>query len=237
MSEAPVTLALALAFVSFLGGFSARAADAPPPAPVELWVLDPQRLSAAEKTLAATLQGVLNEERATVWLRTRGMSAVVLEELKGEGAVLHEVTSPWEIVAHFRDRIAGAIVYEPGTESLNVATSLCGPRHAVAVDAGLANRAEQEGLKVLEDVRGVSEAEALKRYQASFARGIVVHQPPGKSMHLRDYAVTRHAFTFATEDPARRSATLRRWGPCRWCSAGARMNAGWSRRSRRPAGW
>ena len=162
---------------------------------------------------------------------------MVLEEIKSDGAILHEATSPWEIVAHFRDRITGMIVYERGTESLNVATSLCGPRHAVAVDAGLAARAEQEGLKILEDVRGVTEAEALKRYEARSARGIAVHQPPRKPLHLRDYAVARHAFTFATEDPAQRSETLRGWGRCRWSSAGVRTSTGWSSRCRRPAAW
>ena len=92
-------------------------------------------------------------------------------------------------------------MYEPGSESLNVATSLCGARHAVAVAPGLVARAEESGLKVIEDVRGVTEAEALSVTGASFRQGSSSTNRPGSRMHLRDYAVARHAFTFATEDP------------------------------------
>ena len=96
-----MALAVALAFVSFLGESPALDADAPPPAPpVELWVLDPQRLSTAEQTLAATLQGVLKKSTQRSGCEP-GMSAVVLEELKAEGATLHEAASPWEIVRGF----------------------------------------------------------------------------------------------------------------------------------------
>src|SRR5258708_1422557 len=58
--------------------------------PRELWIVDGERLPPSEQALLATLQGVLNEKEATVWVRTGGMSAVVLEELRGEGVPLRE---------------------------------------------------------------------------------------------------------------------------------------------------
>ena len=134
----PTLFAASWAFTlaSCLLGLHAAAAE-PGRTPAELFVLDPERLPRAEQTLTATLQGVLNESRATVWMRAQGMSAVVLDQLRREGVALHEEESPWPLVARFRDRIAGAIVYDAGSESLNVATSLCGPKHALAVEAGL----------------------------------------------------------------------------------------------------
>lgn len=192
---------------------SAVAADAPKQRPAELWVLDTSGLSVPELTLSATLQGVVNRDRATVWVRAPGMSAVVLGQLRNEGVRLHDERSPWPLIEKFRDQIAGGIVYSAGTESLNVATSLCGPRRAVAIEASLVEKARNKGLAVIDDVRGVTEAQALAKYGDLFVRGLAIHQPVEKAFHLRDFAVARRAFTFATEDPVRRRETVRALGP------------------------
>ena len=84
---------LVLSLIALGAGPRVDAAAAPEPK-TELWVLDAQHLPAPEQTLAATLQGVLNQDRATVWITAQGMSAVVLEQLRAEGATLHEAATP-----------------------------------------------------------------------------------------------------------------------------------------------
>jgi len=49
--------------------------------------------------------------------------------------------------------VLGAVVSDLRTDSINVATSLCGPMQAVAVDRSLLAAAEGAGLPVLADVR------------------------------------------------------------------------------------
>src|SRR5438105_1858592 len=80
-----MTLALAL-----VAGMPVASAAESPATPRERWVVDPKGLSRAEQTLLATLQGVLNEKEATLWLRSSGMSDVIIEQLKGEGVALHD---------------------------------------------------------------------------------------------------------------------------------------------------
>ena len=103
----------------------------------------------------------------------------------------------WPLVAAFRDQVQGAVLFDLGTDSINVATSLCGPMQAVAVDASLQEEAEAAGMPILADVRGYDEVRAFEEYGDLFTgrRGILVEQGESKNAHLRDFAVARKAFT------------------------------------------
>jgi hypothetical protein len=87
-------------------------------------------------------------------------------------------------------------VYKLGTDSTNVATSLCGPKQAVAVDESILEKAQAEGLDVLLDVRDYDELQAFEEYKALFSRGVLIEQDEDKNAHLRDFAVSRNAFVF-----------------------------------------
>jgi hypothetical protein len=217
---------------------------APPPSGLrELWVIPHRSLPAAEQVLAQTLQGVVGRTRPRIWLRTRGFNAVVEEQLRRDGVRLREAGSVWELLTEFRREARGAILYRLGTPGLNVATSLCGPMNAVAIDESLQDRAKSAGLRVLLDVREMDEREALATYRSRFARGLVVEQSLEKPGHLRDFAVAHRAFTYATTDAGFRTDLVRSFGPqalvygwgddeFRWVSSLSRANA-----SGVPADW
>jgi hypothetical protein len=122
-----------------------------------LWVIPHDGMSPAEQLLAQSLQGVTGRKRPRIWLRSGSMYAVIEEQLRREGVRLREAVSVWELLRQFRDEVKGAILCELDTPSVNVATSLCGLRDAVAVDTSLRERAEAAGLKVLVDARGMDE--------------------------------------------------------------------------------
>jgi hypothetical protein len=206
-------------------------------------VLPHSGMSAAEQVLTQSLQGITGRKQPRIWLHTGGMNAVIEAQLRREGVTLHEVGSVWELVKRFRDEVKGAVLYRLRTPSLNVATSLCGILDAVAVDESLRERAEAEGLKLLVDAREMDERQALERYRTRFARGVAVEQSIEKPGHLRDFAVSRRAFTYATTDPAFRTHVALVFGPQalvygwgddehRWVSALSRANA-----SGAPADW
>jgi hypothetical protein len=233
----PLLVALPL-FLIMTDAVSAptHAHDPPPSGLRELWVLSPSEMSPAEQVLAQSLQGVVGRKRPRIWLRSGGMYAVIEEQLRREGVALRPTGSVWELVKRFREAVKGAVVYRLGTSSLNVATSLCGVMDGVAVDESLRERAEGEGLKVLIDARGMDERQALARYRRRFARGVVVEQSVDKPGHLRDFAVARRAFTYATTDPAFRTEVAQAFGPQaivygwgddehRWVTALSRANA------------
>lgn len=170
-----------------------------------LWVVSPEGLSPAEQALLATLQGNLNRDGAHLWVRGRGANQRVLEELEREGWQLKSATI-WQVLAETKSTLSGFIRCRVDTESLNVATSLAGPRHAVAADVSLVPKLIELGLHQLGDVTSVSEVEALKQFRSEFSPRVRVHQPIGKALHLRDFAVSRNAFVgYATNTSGLRS--------------------------------
>ena len=115
-------------------------------APAELWVLPHDPMPPAEQLLVQTVQGLANRKSARVWLDTGGMSEVILRQLKAQHAKVHAVDSVWELLKQFKGDIKGAVACKLGTESVNVATSLCGPMSAVAVDEMLLESPQRVGL-------------------------------------------------------------------------------------------
>jgi hypothetical protein len=168
----------------------------------DLWVIQRDRVPGAEQLLAATLQGLTCENKdSRIWLGLPGGYEILLDQMKKDGVRIQEADSVWDLVRKFKPQIKGMIVCKIGTDSLNVATSLCGPKSCVAVDESLLAQAKNEGLAIVEDVRGMDDRTALAKYKSLFSRGIVVSQGAGIPGHLRDLAVARHAYTCGT-DPA-----------------------------------
>lgn len=184
--------------------------------PRTIHIIDHARLSPPEQTFALTLQGLANVREARVWMRTGpgSLGAIVEKELRSEGATFIEAATIWELWERFRGEIKGGILYRAGTPSLNVAASLCAPFQAVAVEESLRERAEKAGLSIIKEVRDQDDRKTFAQYRNKFARGILVEQALDKPGHLRDFGVSRRAFTFAAgKDAAFRTETVRAMGP------------------------
>ena len=181
--------------------------------PPMLWLLTLDKMTSAEQALALTVQGLANRDQARVWIRTPGMSALLLAELQPEGVKIEELTTVWDAVRQFKAKIKGVIIYKSGTESLNVATSLCGLMDGVAIEESLLEEAKAGGLKVLADARGMDSKQAFSRYRSQFRRGMAVEQSVDKPGHLRDYAVAHKAFTYSTTEEAFRTEVAQAFGP------------------------
>ncbi|MCL5998245.1 MAG: hypothetical protein M1546_19660, partial [Chloroflexi bacterium] len=179
----------------------------------ELWVIDVERASPAEQALALTLQGLVNKKAARIWIASDGMNALILDQLRKEGTRVQTAGSVWDLLRQFRDEVSGAIVYTLGTDSINVATALCGPKQAVAVDESILDRIKAEGLTVLMDVRDYDERRAFDEFNSLFARGIAVEQIEDKTAHLRDFAVFKNAFTYYRMDPGTTTHVVQALGP------------------------
>jgi len=191
--------------------------------PSDLWVVPFDAGRAAEMVLAESLQGLTGRESPTLWLdKNGGMSAVVLRQLEDEGTTVHRVNTVWDLPDEIWQSAGGAIVYNLGAHSLNVAVSLCGPWNAVAVDESIVDLVQARGLDVMYDARGQSEDQIFDDYPDLFSWGIAVEQAETKPAYLRDFAVQHNAFTFYGFDSTFRrrvaeavgpGATIFGWGP------------------------
>ncbi len=207
--KARVLVTSSLPVLLLLSSTLARAKD---PTPPELWSVDLKKLTHAEQTLALSLQGLISKKKPAIWIRSSGMNALLLEEMRGEGTKVHDVASVWDLVEKFRSSIRGYIVYDLKTDSINVATSLCGPRRAVAVDGSIVDRAKQAGLREILDVRGIDEVRAFAKHSQLFSSKVVVVQDESKHAHLRDWAVHQNAFCFYGVGDRERIRILRKIG-------------------------
>jgi hypothetical protein len=188
--------------------FSSRGATIP-----DLWVVNHDSLTPAEQLLGITLQGVVNRKSPRVWMDTGGMSGVILAQLSSEGTRIHNIPSVWNLFRQFRTEISGAVVCKLGTPSVSVATSLCGPESAIAVDETLLSTVQAGALPVLHDARGEDSTGAWTAYRNQFAQGIAAEQAVAKAGYLGDFLVAHNAFCFDGVNSTLRTSIVSALGP------------------------
>lgn len=188
--------------------------------PQDIWVVNPDPLSMKMRLLNMTLQGLVSKDKAAILVKQGGLTGWVRAELEQEGTVFHDNASVWTLLNKFIDQIDGIILCGSDLESINAATSLCGPMNAIAVDETLLSQVQSRtGLTVLADVRGLNELAIYNTYKELFGHELVVDVD--KVDFLRDIAVTRNALIFYNVDSATRiqmidgltsQATVLGWG-------------------------
>ena len=153
--------------------------------PQSLWVVEPAAWSRPVQTMVATLQGLVAQSDAPIWINEQnGMHEVVLKELVKEGVELLSAEDPWGLVEACREAVQGYVVYDSGGNSINSATSLCGVKQAVAVTPDLVEQAQAAGLQELADVRGLTPMEVFEKYAGSWAKGRLAVQVAGSACRL-----------------------------------------------------
>lgn len=169
--------------------------------------LDVADLSGAPRDvqlLLTTLQGTVNRDQPSIYLlqpQNEGLRTWLTEL----GVPYRQVAAPLDLLTRYRDRVRGAIVYDPAVAAtVNVATTLAGLHDAVATSAELA---ASTGLPVLTDLRGRF-ADDLAAYTWAVANlwpatshRMLVGLDPSVSGYLRDYAVANRAMVVFL-DPA-----------------------------------
>lgn len=181
-------------------------------AEVPLWVISQVPETPAEQALLASVQGVLNIDQPRVWIRSRGLYEVLLEDLRKEGRPLKNASNVWEVLAAERTAFRGFVTWSPADGSLNAATTLAGPRRLALVEATIRDRVTAMGLKEVEDVRG-KQTGVEQRVPANCDRRMAVHQPTDKGIHLRDFAIARSAFTWFDEQNVSLSPVVQQLDP------------------------
>jgi len=168
-------------------------------------VVDGQTLGDAELVMLQALQGILSQDRSeeNIWLAFPNGYEIWLEDLSKNYGVALDYTykdRPWGLVDYFRSHLNGYVLYNPGEDSENVATTLAGIYKVLPVTPELANEAEKRGLGEVFDVRGKDESWCLKVYAQLTSRRAACLQREDVHDSLRDYAVSVRALTFYDAD-------------------------------------
>lgn len=202
-----------------------------------LWLVPPPPASApAEQTLLASAQGLLNRDQPNVWIRSGGLHARVLERV-GPRFEVTPLESVWALLASNRSAFTGFLTCNVTNHTLNLATSLAGPRRALVIDATLRDQALALGLTEVADLRTESATNLLDRFGAEATRGVLIHQPVSKPFHLRDLAVARNAWVDFPETPGALTGLVRALGPDTEVLGWGRDEHDFVRETSRGGGW
>jgi hypothetical protein len=170
------------------------------------YVIDVSNMTDAEKTMIATLQGIIaNKTSAQIYVTdTTGKAGFeedaytkYLNDLRDNYGISYKtVTSPWELVDTYKSYISGYLLYGTGNSSINAANSLAGIQNAIAVEAGIQSKAQSHGLKLVQDVSTRDEQWVKDNYWDQLNHGLVVEAKESIAMHMRDYATMAKALIF-----------------------------------------
>jgi hypothetical protein len=172
--------------------------------------------------MIATLQGVVARRSGQqIFIDAGGGYSLWRDQLRDVyGLPCTTNSNPWLLLLQFASFANGNYIRYNVTNanSLSVATSLCGPLNAVAIDASIELQAKLFGLtNMLLDVSARDEAWAWTNYNALFSRGNVVEQQEYLAYHLRDYATLANAFTFFDGNSAFRTFIMKSMDPDAAC--------------------
>ena len=168
--------------------------------------IDMRKLNAPERVMISTLQGVLAKSSARqIFMNEPGPPWMnfLAEHYAIKVAIM---PAPWKLLAQFATNIDGYILYDQATnkDSVNAATSLCGPYKAIAVDASIEVRVRASGItRMIMDVRHRNAKWVYDNYRRHLNPMLGAELSPDIDYHLRDYAVMANALIFYGNDPLR----------------------------------
>ncbi len=165
-----------------------------------LFVIEIGAMNHAELLLISTLAGAVAQNQPAIFIRLGNgylKWQADLEQIYGLVMDLTYQHDPWGLFSRFKNQLAepAYLLCDLQPSSMNVATSLSGIWHLVAVDAGIEAQVQAQGLQLKLDVRGKDEDWCFRNYWQEFNPGLLIQQKESL-MSLRDYAALAGAFTF-----------------------------------------
>jgi hypothetical protein len=185
-------------------------------------ISDGNLTNSAQKVLIATLQGLVARQSARQIYIDGGSGYSIWDGHLNTayGIPLTTETSPWTLLSEFQGLVGGYILYDfsANTNSLDAATSLCGPLNAVAVDASIESTVRSCGItNLIADVSAASDqfvwTNGVPNYNSLLSHSVVAEQKQSFADNLRDYAVMANAFVFYEGDDAFRSTVMSGMNP------------------------
>lgn len=168
-------------------------------------VISSNNLAGNERVLVSTLAGLAARVTGDqIYINEGGPSAVWLKEMEEAYGVRLKTHSTWtSLLSHYLEQgiVKGYILYRPYSEdesqSVNVATTLCGLLRGVAVTEDMVPRLRAMGISTeLADVRDKDEKWLYENYRDKLDNSLAADLKPSIEHHLRDYVSMTNAFAF-----------------------------------------
>jgi hypothetical protein len=169
----------------------------------DLWVIQTSSYNGNESAIGSALAGFVNSQNGSnmIWQEYGGSNPVILaNELQGQGVVIHNVTSVWQLVQQFRGFFNQGVQYTENTPSINVAFSLCGLWNDIPIEDGEVATAASYGVNIAFNADGLNDAWTFANYGSQFTKGMAVDLEPGNTGGSRDFGIAHKAFFFSDQN-------------------------------------
>lgn len=168
-------------------------------------VISSGNLNDNERVLVSTLAGLAARVSGDqIYINEGGPSAVWLKEMEDSYGIRLKTHNTWaSLLSHYLEKgiIKGYILYRPysdgKSQSINVATTLCGILRGIAVTEDMVPRLRSMGItKELADVRDHDEKWLYENFRDKLDNSLAADLKPDINHHLRDYVSMTNAFAF-----------------------------------------
>lgn len=171
--------------------------------PTNLYVISKSNMSLDEYQMITSLQGLLAQTEAQIYVTERTSYDYWLESMKTNYSISTEVkTDAIAILEEFKDQVSGYLLTKGGgvpggwgTEETNAATSLAGIKNGIVISENLESEVQNLGLEMILDVRNMTNEEVFNEYKDQFNNNLLITQNHN-IMQLRDYAIATKAFVY-----------------------------------------
>jgi MFS family permease len=160
-------------------------------------VIDAMNLSFDEQLTAVSLQGVVNKNKATIYVVYSDLELQWLECLRNKNPNTIIYLELSEAINRFSGAISGVVLYNDNHVSLNLATTISGLENAIMVKTG----SETYGLDIVKDTTKFNDKsyyELFNEYFDDSNREIIAHFAP-HDIRSRDYVIQQEMFCFYKE--------------------------------------
>ncbi len=176
-----------------------------PKMPTHLYVISQNKMTSSERTMIATLQGLVNPQ-CSHQIYTLNSSQpdyqIWLEDLKNNYDLSYNVvSSPWDLLNIYKDYVKGYIIYSNKSSkdpSINNACSLASLKNSIAIDESIENKVRAYGITTINgDCRNTDKDWAYNNlWYSGLNHSIVIQLSPEKETALRDYAIMTKSLIF-----------------------------------------
>lgn len=171
--------------------------------PKSLYVISEDDLTLEEKTMVATLQGVVaaksDKQIYIISSQEPDYKIWLLDLINNNNIEATYLENPWELLTGFSHLIDGYVLYNGTiTPSINNACTVAGLKNSIAIDHSIENKVISAGVTTLvEDCRNTDKYWAFKNlWNSGLNHSLVIQLSPDKPISLRDYAITSKALIF-----------------------------------------
>ena len=173
--------------------------------PNSLLVISQDTLTPGERTMIATLQGLIADKSDTqIYTTTKSQPdyQIWLDDLQSKHGIYYKVVNdPWELLSFYKPFVAGYVLYDNTTKSdpsINNACSLAALENGIAIEASLEEKVMALGInKKIADCRNTDAHWAFNTlWDAGLKHSMVIHLPPDKDTALRDYGILTKSLVF-----------------------------------------